>query len=311
MKSKRESPVKSRSGMTKAYNNYEFLNSPAAREIRVLSEIAEPAHRLRKARIFNTVVFFGSARTLPRKEAQRRLAIAEALARTKGHNRASARKKLSEALAAVEMSRYYEDAVKLSSRLTRWFNEPEHKQHQLVICSGGGPGIMEAANKGSKMAGGQSIGLNISLPMEQHPNPYQTKDLSFEFHYFFIRKFWFVYLARGLVIFPGGFGTLDEFFELLTLVQTRKTKKTMPIVLFGTDYWREIVNFDALRRWGMISPGDLKLFRMLDTVDETFEYLTQEIKKHYFDSRRKEMPHGGGRHAAGRMRGYGQAGKRH
>lgn len=284
MSNKKVPFVKSQSGMVKAYNNYEFLNSPAARELRILAEMSEPAHRLRKARIFNTVVFFGSARTLPRKEAQRRLDAAEDRAKAIGNRKAAVREELSRALAGVEMSRYYEDAVALSGKLTRWFNLPEQQKHQFVICSGGGPGIMEAANKGAKVVGGKSIGLNISLPMEQNPNKYQTRDISFEFHYFFVRKFWFVYLAKGLVIFPGGFGTLDEFFELITLIQTKKTKKVMPVVLYGKEYWREIINFDALQRWGMISKSDLKLFRILDSVDETFDYLKQEITKHYFDA---------------------------
>jgi uncharacterized protein (TIGR00730 family) len=283
MSSKKVTSVKSQSGMTKAYNNYDFLNSPAARELRILAEMTEPAHRLRKARIFNTVVFFGSARTLPRKEAQRRLDAAEDRAKVIGGHKPEMREALAHALAGVEMSRYYEDAVTLSSKLTRWFKLPEHQKHPFVICSGGGPGIMEAANKGAKVAGGMSIGLNISLPMEQAPNKYQTKDISFEFHYFFVRKFWFVYLAKGLVIFPGGFGTLDEFFELITLIQTKKTKKVMPVVLYGKEYWREILNFEAMQRWGMISKKDLKLFRILDSVDETFDYLTQEITKHYFE----------------------------
>jgi uncharacterized protein (TIGR00730 family) len=284
MSSRKVASVKSQSGMVKAYNNYEFLNSPAARELRILAEMTEPAHRLRKARIFNTVVFFGSARTLPRKEAQRRLAAAEARAESVGVRRAAVRAELSRALSAVEMSRYYEDAVTLSGKLTRWFNLPEHQKHQFVICSGGGPGIMEAANKGAKQAGGRSIGLNISLPMEQYPNQYQTRDISFEFHYFFVRKFWFVYLAKGLVIFPGGFGTLDEFFELITLIQTKKTKKVMPVVLYGKDYWKEIINFEAMARWGMISRDDLKLFRIMDSVDETFDYMKQEITKHFFET---------------------------
>jgi len=273
---------KSHSGLIKAYNNYDFLNSPAARELRILSEMTEPAHRLRKHRIFNTVVFFGSARTLPMKDAKRKLNLVEDRAKTMKRHTSKMKNDLSRAISDVEMSRYYEDAVSLSSKLTQWFNLPEHLKHQFVICSGGGPGIMEAANKGAKIVNGKSIGLNISLPMEQYPNKYQTKDLSFEFHYFFIRKFWFFYLAKALVIFPGGFGTLDEFFELVTLIQTKKTRKIMPVVLYGKEYWDEVINFKAMERWGMISKGDLKLFKTFSRVDETFDYLKQEITKRYF-----------------------------
>jgi uncharacterized protein (TIGR00730 family) len=283
MKHPNDRSVKSHSGLIKAYNNYEFLNSPAARELRILSEMTEPAHRLRRARIFNTVVFFGSARTLPRQTAQKNLKAAEARIERSSRQTGKMKKELAQALNDLEMSRYYEDAVSLAGKLTQWFDLPPHRKHQFVICSGGGPGIMEAANKGAKLAKGKSIGLNISLPMEQYPNKYQDKDLSFEFHYFFIRKFWFFYLAKGLVIFPGGFGTLDEFFELVTLIQTKKTRKTMPVVLYGKEYWDEVINFKAMARWGMISKGDLKLFKTLSNVDETFEYLKKELTRTYFN----------------------------
>jgi len=275
--------VKSHSGLIKAYNNYDFLNSPAARELRILSEMTEPAHRLRKARIFNTVVFFGSARTLPKFVAQKNLKTIETRIEKTGRQTKKMKIDLADALSDLEMSRYYEDAVSLAGKLTTWFNLPQHRRHQFVICSGGGPGIMEAANKGAKMAQGKSIGLNISLPTEQYPNKYQDKDLAFEFHYFFIRKFWFFYLAKGLVIFPGGFGTLDEFFELVTLIQTKKTKKIMPVVLYGKEYWEDVINFKAMARWGMISKSDLKLFKTFSNVDETFEYLKKELTKRYFD----------------------------
>ncbi|MBI3118174.1 MAG: TIGR00730 family Rossman fold protein, partial [Candidatus Hydrogenedentes bacterium] len=172
-------------------------------------------------------------------------------------------------------------AAQLAERLTTWSKALPKKKRHFIICSGGGPGIMEAANLGANRAGGLSVSLNISLPMEQVPNPFQTRELAFEFHYFFIRKFWFVYLAKALVVFPGGFGTFDELFEVLTLVQTKKARKPMPIVVYGREYWEEVVNLDALVRWGTISPEDLQLFRICDTVDEAYDYLTQELTRLY------------------------------
>ena len=179
------------------------------------------------------------------------------------------------------MARYYDDAVTLAERLTKWSKGIPERKRRFVVCSGGGPGIMEAANRGAAQAGGYSIGLNISLPFEQMPNPYQTRELSFEFHYFFIRKFWFVYLAKALVVFPGGFGTLDELFEILTLVQTRKTAKKIPIVLYGEEFWKEVVRFDSLVKWGTISREDLDLFHFANNVDTAFEYIRDELTKRY------------------------------
>jgi len=177
----------------------------------------------------------------------------------------------------VRMSRYYRDAMELARRITEWSASQADPRRRLTVCTGGGPGIMEAANRGAAAAGGQSIGLNISLPQEQVPNPYQTPELALEFHYFFIRKFWFFYLARALVVFPGGFGTMDELFELLTLVQTRKSRKYMPIVIYGREYWDEVIDFEALVRRGAISPEDLQLFRFCDGVDEAFHFLKKEL----------------------------------
>ena len=266
----------------KAYKNIDFLNSPAARTIRVMTEMVEPSDRFRKHNLWNTVVFFGSARTLPEKEARAVLVETETRIRKAGKITPALKAEYESAQKNLIMSAYYEEAVQLSEKLTRWFREIEQNHgRSFAICTGGGPGIMEAANRGAKKAGGRSVGLNISLPMEQYPNKYQTRDLSFEFHYFFIRKFWFFYLAKALVVFPGGFGTLDEFFELLTIIQTGKSKKTMPVVLFGSGYWKEILNFEKMVYWGTISPEDLKLFRIYDDVDKTFEYLKSELTRHY------------------------------
>ncbi len=270
----------------KAYNNYEFLNSPSARTIRILTEMVEPRERLRRHHIHNTVVFFGSARTLPRSEARQKFKEVETQFNNAKKPSASLKRKLVQAENDLLMSRYYEDAVDMGAKLTKWFREPVIKDKNFHVCTGGGPGIMEAANRGAKKVKGSSIGLNINLPMEQDPNPYQTRDISFEFHYFFIRKFWFFYLSKAMIVFPGGFGTMDELFELLTLVQTKKSRKYMPIVLYGKDYWNEVVNFDAFVRWGMISPSDLKLFKIYDNVDEALEYLKAEIIHHYAPSKK-------------------------
>lgn len=271
--------------LLKAYNNYEFLNSAPARNIRILSEMMEPADRLRRQNIRNTVVFFGSARTLPRNVALKRLKKVEHQVARRRSLSKNLQQELEYADRDLKMSQYYEDAAKLSRKLTLWFNQRENADKNFRICSGGGPGIMEAANRGAKSAGGKSIGLNISLPHEQAPNVYQTREISFEFHYFFIRKFWFFYLAKGLVIFPGGFGTFDEFFELLTLVQTKKAKKYMPVVLYGSEYWNDVLNFHNMAKWGTISLEDLNLFKIVDTVDSAFDYLKAELDKHYFKYR--------------------------
>jgi uncharacterized protein (TIGR00730 family) len=180
----------------------------------------------------------------------------------------------------MQMSKYYEEAIELSKLLTRW-SKKLYQQNRFVVCSGGGPGIMEAANKGARLAGGRSIGLNISLPFEQSPNSYITKELNFEFHYFFMRKFWFVYLAKALIMFPGGFGTLDELMEVLTLLQTKKLKKQVVVVLYGREYWDQVLNFDAMIRLRVIGLEDLQLFRFADTPEDAFRYLEKELKRLY------------------------------
>lgn len=264
----------------KAYKNLEFLTSPDARVIRLISEFLEPARRFRHEGIKDTIVFFGSARILPRAKARQHLK--EASRRLQRNNRRSskAQNDLDGAKIDLEMSRYYEDAVKLSGLLTKWSNRLRQK-NRFVISSGGGPGIMEAANKGAKLAKGRSVGLNISLPFEQSSNPYIPDELNFDFHYFFMRKLWFVYLSKAMVMFPGGFGTFDESFEVLTLLQTRKIKKKVTVVLYGKEYWQKTINFENLIRLKMISPEDLKIFHFADSPDEAYDYIVRDLRKNY------------------------------
>lgn len=252
----------------KAYRNDRFLNSPSARGVRILAEYVEPAARFRAFDVADTVVFFGSARILPRDEAEHRLRAA------RDHGGDVARAEI-----ALDMSRYYEDARELARRLTEWSKGLEDTHKRFIVCSGGGPGIMEAANRGASEARGINIGLGISLPHEQHPNPYITREMSFEFHYFFMRKLWFMYLAKALIVFPGGFGSMDELFETLTLIQTGKIKKHMPVVLYGRDFWGEVLNLDALVKYGTINAEDVDLLHVVDTVDDAFTYITGELSK--------------------------------
>ena len=269
--------------LLKAYENVNFLKSPPARLIRVLCELIEPEVRFRQHKIKDTIVFFGSARTLSKEEAESKLKNTEDLLKKENPPSSNLLLEYDRAKGDVVMSRYYEDAVRLAEKLTAWSQGMEDPNNRFIVCSGGGGGMMEAANKGAQKAGGPSIGLNISLPFEQIPNPYQTKELSVEFHYFFIRKFWFFYLAKALVLFPGGFGTMDEMFELLTLVQTKKSKKYMPIILYGNEYWSEVINFKALAKWGTIDLEDLEIFRSFDNVDEAFEFLKKELTRNYLE----------------------------
>lgn len=257
---------------SKAYKNQKFLASPAARDIRILSEYLEPKDRFRKNKVVDTVVFFGSARTPSKEDAQKQL---KAL---KESGKAST-DALEKAQIALENSRYYEDAMELARRITVWTKERYDPSSRFIVCTGGGPGIMEAANRGAKKAGGKSIGLNISLPFEQFPNPYIDDALNFEFHYFFMRKFWLVYLAKAMVIFPGGFGTLDEFMEVLTLVQTGKVKKDMRVLIYDRKYWDKIIDMDNLAKYQTINPKDLKLFSFCETVDEMEKELIAHFKK--------------------------------
>ena len=232
-----------------AYENETFVNSPDGRILRILSEYMEPLARFRREQIQDTVVFFGSARFHSRAHAHRNLADLE---NGLGAQHPALQKK---AQASVDMARYYEDARRLAFLLTQWSIQIPARRHRFVVTTGGGPGIMEAANLGAQEAGGKTIGLNINLPFEQNPNPYITPALNFEFHYFFMRKFWFAYLAKALVIFPGGFGTLDELFEILTLAQTQKLAKKILVVIYGSEYWKRLINFEAMVDAGTISAG--------------------------------------------------------
>ena len=277
-----------------AYENPGFLSSPDGRLIRIVSEYMEPLARFRREQIQDTVVFFGSARFRGRDEADHALELLDntgstrlapreeqpARAREIAQGQASSLQR-KRAVAAVEMARYYEDARRLAQLLTRWAKSiPSHK-HRFVVTSGGGPGIMEAANRGAHEAGGKTIGLNIRLPFEQTPNPYITPALNFEFHYFFMRKLWFAYLSKALVVFPGGFGTLDEMFEILTLTQTQKLAKKITVVIYGPEYWKRVFNLDALVDTGAISPKDLELFQYADTPERAFELLRQGLTENY------------------------------
>lgn len=226
-----------------AYEHREFLESDAARPLRIVAEYLEPLERFQRAGVRDTIVFFGSARLRP----------------------------------DGALGSYYEQARELARLITLWSKGLPAHSHRYVVCSGGGGGIMEAANRGASEAGGMTIGLNISLPHEQRPNPYITHQLSFEFHYFFMRKLWFAHLARALIVFPGGFGTLDEMMEILTLAQTRKLEGSIPVLLYGSKYWSEIINFEALLRHQVISPEDLSLFQYVDDPEAALRLLQSKL----------------------------------
>jgi len=238
-----------------AYKNPEFLDRSEARSVRILSEYLQPLSVFRREKIHDTLVFFGSAR------------IKE----------------------TGLMSRYYHEARELAKLVTQWSDGLHDTSQRFVVTTGGGPGIMEAANRGAADAGGKTVGLNIALPFEQYPNPYITPELNFEFHYFFMRKFWFAYLAKALVVFPGGFGTLDELSELLTLAQTQKLAKKMVIVLYGTEFWQKALNFDYLVETGMISADDLKLFQWADSPADAMRILEERLTALYLHPK-KPLP---------------------
>lgn len=267
----------------KAYQDDNFLNSSDGRTIRIITEYLQPKSKFKKYKVMDTIVFFGSARLKSKREAMKEYSFIKKSNPKQVENFA---KKLREAQLLLDMSRYYEDAVELSRRLTEWSMNLETNANRFIVCTGGGPGIMEAANKGAKKAGGYSIGLNISIPFEQFVNNYVTPDLSFEFHYFFMRKFWFAYLSKALIVFPGGFGTMDELFEILTLVQTAKVRKKLAVIMYDKKYWSRIINFDALVEMGMISKSDLNLFSLTDSIDDAFDIIVKHLKKYY--SKEKE-----------------------
>ncbi len=264
----------------KAYKDLEFLNSPDARTIRILAEFLEPQRRFRQANIRDTIVFFGSARIRPRGEAMEQLKRAQAAVEKARRPTKKMLLDFRNAEMRVEMSRYYEDATELARLLSRWSRGLDRRS-RFVICSGGGPGIMEAANRGAIKGGGKSIGMNISLPFEQFANQYISPGLDFEFHYFFMRKFWFAYLSKALVVFPGGFGTLDELLEILTLRQTKKITKPVSVVMYGSEYWNRILDFHELLNHGMIDRADLDLFTVIDTPQDAFRHLRKFLTEQY------------------------------
>ena len=250
----------------KAYEDTRFLGSRDARALRILAEYLEPLYRFQRNNVQDTIVFMGSARL--QSEEAARAALTEAERTGEG---------VEVAQMALRLSIYYEAARELAQRLTAWSKKLGQEERRFVVCTGGGPGIMEAANRGAFEAQGINVGLTISIPDEEFDNPYVSRELHFYFLYFFMRKFWFVYLAKAVVLFPGGYGTLDELFEILTLAQTRKMRKRMPIVLFGSKYWDGVINFDALVKYGTISPGDLDLFHRTDSVDEAYDIVTKGL----------------------------------
>jgi uncharacterized protein (TIGR00730 family) len=262
-----------------AYKDPIFMESLPARPLRILAEYIDPINRLRRARVGDTIVMFGSARLQPREQALAALKKVQHAA--KGRRTAEWRTKIVAAKSIVEMSRYYEEARELSRRITSWAMTLGPHPKRFVICSGGGPGIMEAANRGAAEAGGSSIGLSIQLPHEQLPNAYITPELNFCFHYFFMRKLWFAQMAKALIVFPGGFGTMDELWELLTLLQTGKLSSHHLILIYGRKYWDKVLNWRHMVRSGTISEADYNLLQFADTVDEAFDRVRSEMETHH------------------------------
>ncbi len=258
-----------------AYRDGRFMESSDARTLRIGAEYLEPQARLQKAGVLNTIVFFGSARILPQDVAQARLTSLE----TENATRPVPPENLRAAQTAVQMSRYYEEARRLARLITEWSISLKRGNHFLVVCSGGGPGIMEAANRGASEAGGLSIGLNIKLPFEQKSNPYVSPSLNFIFKYFFMRKLWFAQPARALIVFPGGYGTMDELWEFVTLLQTRKMGHQAFILMYGSDYWKRLVNFDFLVESGTVSEEDLRLLRFVDSPEQALAVIKQKLRR--------------------------------
>jgi uncharacterized protein (TIGR00730 family) len=263
-----------------AYENKKYINSPDGRILRIMAEYSEPLARFRREKVQDTVVFFGSARFQALDVAQGKLRL---LDKPGSATPASPEEEasLKRARALVDMARYYEDARKLAYMMTKWGQSVSNKRKRFVVTTGGGPGIMEAANLGAHEAGGPTVGLNIALPFEQMPNRYITPELNFEFHYFFMRKLWFAYLAKALIVFPGGFGTFDELFEILTLAQTEKLAKKILVVVYGSEYWSKVVNLQELADRGVISPNDVHLYKLADSPEEAFEYLKKGLTEQH------------------------------
>ena len=249
-----------------SYLNTKFLESDAGRQVRILSEFRAPGVVLEEAGIDNTIVMFGSARTIGTKDLKKKLKTA------KDPKEIKRLEKLS------KVAEYYDAAHMLAKLFGNWIKK--HKESRYAICTGGGPGIMEAGNRGAHDAGVPSTGFNIKLPYEQHANPYIDPEANLQFRYFFIRKFWFMFKARALIVFPGGFGTLDELFETLTLIQTNKLHNKVPVVLFGEEYWSTLLNWDFLVDTGMINPEDLKIFHMTSDIGDAYAYVTQRLEQH-------------------------------
>ena len=269
-----------------AYQDIQFLESEEGRPIRILSEYLEPLRRFRDQKIQDTVVFFGSARVDSRERAER--ALKTLRARGVSETDAQFQAELARSRKHVDWARFYEDAREVARRLTAWSQALGGENHRFVVTSGGGPGIMEAANRGATEAGGKTVGLNIRLPFEQGANDYITDGLHFEFHYFFMRKFWFAYLAKALVIFPGGFGTCDELFEILTLAQTDKLSKKIAVVLYGRQYWEHVINFDPMAEWGAIAEQDKDLIKWADSPDEAFAQLRAHLEANHLEPKTRQ-----------------------
>ena len=267
---------KSRGAAPLAFKNPKFMESLAARPLRILAEYFDPMTRLQQEGVGDTIVMFGSARIPSREEALARLKRAR-----KGRDSAEKRARVREARNALEMSRYYEETRELARRITEWSMGFGATPRRFVICSGGGPGLMEAANRGAAEAGGKSIGLCIHLPHEQGGNPYISPELNFNFHYFFMRKLWFSQLAKALVVFPGGFGTMDELWEVLTLLQTGKMQPRNLILIYGRRYWDEVLNWKAMLRWGTLNEREYNVLQFADSVDEAFERVKTWMEKYH------------------------------
>ena len=267
------------------HEDMNFLQSTPARPLRILAEYLHPLVQLKKEGIADTIVMFGSARIGPRDVTQAKVTRLKKvkLGRLSGEKLAQHRMALRQAKSALEMSRYYEEARELSHKITSWASSLGPRPRRFVVCSGGGPGIMEAANRGAHEAGGKSIGLSIELPHEQYANPYISPELSLNFHYFFMRKLWFAQIAKALIVFPGGFGTMDELWEMMTLLQTGKLPKHNLILIYGRKYWQEVLNLKAMERWGMINLDEFKLLQFADTVDEAFEVVRSTLERYHME----------------------------